>query len=181
MAPNCRVPCKPDEVCMDCLDLPSVVMHDRKPVPEAFASKSPTVRSSGISGSSCGSSLYSADTEQSLKKRQMRKQKSDAAVAHFLKEHNFGPDVSEPRTACCVFLKEAIYPIHVAAKLGDAEMVRLLLKAGAKRDQRSSKGRSPADIAFEEDNYGSHQDVLELLRGPLKFMPLRDFVSLARP
>ena len=29
---------------------------------------------------------YSADTEQSLKKRQMRKQKSDAAVAHFLKE-----------------------------------------------------------------------------------------------
>mmetsp|Transcript_91509 Transcript_91509/g.218140 ORF Transcript_91509/g.218140 Transcript_91509/m.218140 type:complete len:179 (-) Transcript_91509:61-597(-) len=178
MAPNCSAPCKPDEVCVDCFDLPFFVKDDRSPIPEAFAAQSPA-RSD--SGSTSGASLYSADSEQSLKRRQMRKQKSDATVARFLREHNFGPDVSEPRTACCVFLKEAIYPIHVAAKLGDAEMVRLLLKAGAKRDQRSSKGRSPADIAFEEDKYGSHQDVLEILRGPLKFMPLRDFIAIARP
>ncbi|CAE7333409.1 unnamed protein product [Symbiodinium necroappetens] len=83
MAPNCSAPCKPDEVCVDCFDLPFFVKDDRSPIPEAFAAQSPA-RSD--SGSTSGASLYSADSEQSLKRRQMRKQKSDATVARFLRE-----------------------------------------------------------------------------------------------
>ena len=100
-----------------------------------------------------------------------------------MKEHNFSKDVSEPRLprmSCTGFGKEVLYPIHVAASLGDAEMLRLLVKAGADLQQRTSKGRTATHFALEGDDFGSHRDVLDLLRGKIQTMALREFVSLMK-
>lgn len=42
----------------------------------------------------------------------------------------------------------------------DAEIVRLLLAAGADREQRTSKGRTAEQIALEENLLGSHKEKL---------------------
>lgn len=41
----------------------------------------------------------------------------------------------------------------------DAEIVRLLLAAGADREQRTSKGRTAEQIALEENLLGSHKEM----------------------
>lgn len=99
----------------------------------------------------------------------------------FLQEHRFGSDISEPRAvpACWrLWQKELVYPIHVAAETGDADMVRLLLKKGADPKQKTSLGRTAFDIASEQDRLGSHRDVLELVRGAIRVLSLRDFKRL---
>ena len=88
-------------------------------------------------------------------------------------------DVSEPRlsTRCCLF-HDAVYPIHIAAQLGDADIVHMLLAAGADPNQRTSHGVLAVDLASEKDQDGSHCEVIELLRGQLKVLGLRDAVLL---
>mmetsp|Transcript_46925 Transcript_46925/g.77470 ORF Transcript_46925/g.77470 Transcript_46925/m.77470 type:complete len:118 (+) Transcript_46925:186-539(+) len=46
--------------------------------------------------------------------------------------------------------KEMVYPLHLAASLGNCEMVRILLAAGADPRQKSSQGRTAADLARQE-------------------------------
>ncbi|CAJ1332125.1 unnamed protein product, partial [Effrenium voratum] len=72
---------------------------------------------------------------------------------------------------------ETMWPIHVAAKLGDAELLRLLLLEGATLDQRTSAGRTAEDIARAADRNGSHQEVVALL-GKVVVCNLRDAVTL---
>lgn len=55
------------------------------------------------------------------------------------------------------FPKEVFYPIHLAAHLGDAELVRTLLARGADPEQKSSKGQTPSDIARAANRDGSHE------------------------
>eukprot|EP00913_Durusdinium_trenchii_P003054 g2823.t1 len=43
-------------------------------------------------------------------------------------------------------LLEFLYPLHLAVKMGDAKLVSLLLRAGADKDQESSKGRRPMEV-----------------------------------
>ena len=132
------------------------------------------------------SSWDSTDSEisvQTFAKQRLRKQRNKERLELFLKEHNFSKDVSEPRLprmSCTGFGKEVLYPIHVAASLGDAEMLRLLVKAGADLQQRTSKGRTATHFALEGDDFGSHRDVLDLLRGKIQTMALREFVSLMK-
>ena len=130
------------------------------------------------------SSYGSASSEMSVRtfaKQRQRKQLCRERLNLFLKDHNFSKDVCEPRLpkfSCASFGKEILYPIHVAASLGDGQMVRLLAKAGADLQQTTSKGRTAADLACERDVQGSHRDVLDLLRGTFKTMALREFVSI---
>ena len=51
--------------------------------------------------------------------------------------------------------------LHSAAANGDAELVRALLAAGARADERATDGRSPADFARER----GHPDVAASLAG----------------
>lgn len=55
------------------------------------------------------------------------------------------------------------YPLHVAVALNDAEMVRLLLQAGADPSQRDSSGRTPQSLARKCNRSGSHEKVLSML------------------
>ncbi|CAE7471493.1 unnamed protein product, partial [Symbiodinium sp. KB8] len=95
----------------------------------------------------------------------------------FLTKHGFGEDVNAPNQPSGCFLpfprKETLYPLHVAAKLGDGAMVRALLEEGADPEQRSSKGRTAEDLARQEDRDGSHVEVLVLLETPVRFVNAR--------
>ncbi|CAL1169488.1 unnamed protein product [Cladocopium goreaui] len=46
--------------------------------------------------------------------------------------------------------KEMVYPLHLAASLGHCDMVRILLAAGADPLQKSSQGRTAADVARQQ-------------------------------
>merc|ERR1712118_122658 len=74
------------------------------------------------------------------KKRRSREGKS--RVAEFLDEHGFY-DVGEKQTR---FLRSS-YPLHVAVKANDPEMVLLLIGSGADPLARDSAKRTPLQLA----------------------------------
>jgi len=104
--------------------------------------------------------------------RQEMKEESDYALQDWLRLHAFSRDVTEPRQArgCCFWREEVVYPIHVAARHGDAETVRLLLAAGADAEQPTSRGRTARQVAMETDFFGSHRAVLQMLEVQVKVM-----------
>lgn len=79
------------------------------------------------------------------------------------------------------FPKEVFYPIHLAAHLGDAELVRTLLARGADPEQKSSKGQTPSDIARAANRDGSHDMVLMLLVDKVAVLNFRDALALMEP
>ena len=88
-----------------------------------------------------------------LERRKMRRselqEEQEITLKAFLRAHRFS-DVNEPRQAPrCLPLKkpEQLWPLHVAAQRGDAEVVRLLLKQGADPEQRTSRQRTAQEIA----------------------------------
>jgi len=83
-----------------------------------------------------------------------------ALVAAFLRENGYSAVGAPKRT-----LLKMKYPIHTAAKQGDPELVRMLLAEGADPAQRTSWGKTAAQIAREKDRKGSHTAVLRALGG----------------
>ena len=84
-------------------------------------------------------------------------------VEWFLHRYQF-EDVNTPQQSSWFSRSERLFPIHVAAMLGDQDMIHFLLEAGASLDQRTSKGRSALDCAICADVDGSHQFACHLLR-----------------
>eukprot|EP00913_Durusdinium_trenchii_P001766 g1636.t1 len=74
--------------------------------------------------------------------------------------------------------QETFYPVHLAALLGDATLMRLLLQHGANVQQRSSLGRSAWEMAVQKNVHGSHDEVLLLLAEPVTFCNLRAAMQL---
>eukprot|EP00434_Breviolum_minutum_P008407 symbB.v1.2.007420.t1/scaffold453.1/size202423/11 len=73
-----------------------------------------------------------------------------------------------------LFQTELHYPLHVAARLGDFDVVRLLLKARADMEAVDSRGLT----ALKDDN-GSHEHIITLLQYPkLHFGHVRDLIIL---
>eukprot|EP00435_Cladocopium_sp_Y103_P061463 s23_g23.t1 len=58
---------------------------------------------------------------------------------------------------------ESIYPIHVAAQLGDVSLMRILLDLGVDPETGASEGRTAAQFAEQANQDGSHSRVLQLL------------------
>ena len=93
-------------------------------------------------------------TRKSSKRREKRLQ-DQAALQLFLETHGFagvnGPRKPKrrliPRPSCLFSEEEVLYPVHVAAQGADARVLKLLLRFGAKKDQRTSKGRTPLELA----------------------------------
>eukprot|EP00435_Cladocopium_sp_Y103_P054483 s327_g17.t1 len=106
-------------------------------------------------------------TEGSLK-RKAKEQRKVLEMKHFLQIHKF-EDVNEPqqpRSGCCFGThREQLYPVHLAAQLGNAEVMSLLLRAGANKDQLTSKGRSALQLARSADVHNSHLQVIQVLEG----------------
>lgn len=57
----------------------------------------------------------------------------------------------------------ASYPLHVAVRENDPELVRLLIKAGADPKLADALGRTPHQLAESKDKEGSHAAVLAAL------------------
>jgi len=94
-----------------------------------------------------------------------------ALVRAFLKEHGFRSVLSSKRVL--VFRgrgasfryegKEKVYPIHVAAKQGNAALVEMLVLDGAQSTKKTSLGKTAMQIAQEFNKNDSHADVLHAL------------------
>jgi len=106
--------------------------------------------------------------EERLREVQLKAEKQRRElVAAFLKQHGFGTDVCGPKQkqeACGLpFLSKTIYPIHFAAELGDAAMVDMLIKEGANPAQKTSAGKTAAELAAKKAKGSSHDAVLQAL------------------
>ncbi|CAK9040368.1 unnamed protein product [Durusdinium trenchii] len=84
-------------------------------------------------------------------------------VEWFLQRYGFS-DVNKPQRGSWFSRSEKLYPVHVAAMLGDADMLHFLLEAGADPEQRTSKGRSALECAFDANLDGSHHCIFDLLQ-----------------
>jgi len=101
----------------------------------------------------------------------IRRQFRQDLVNDFLEQYGFEEiDRSQrirTRTGCfCLFsTSQVVYPVHLAARDGNFEVLALLLKHGVDKNVLSSKGRTPLDMARSADVKGSHVKVINLLQG----------------
>lgn len=85
-------------------------------------------------------------------------------VAEWLKEHKFA-DVNDKKKIYC--FGGASYPIHVAAKAGDAAIVSSLLEGRADFKAKNYRGRTAMEVA----QYKNHGEVVILLQAAAYPMP----------
>lgn len=88
------------------------------------------------------------------------------SLQQFLTKHGFD-DVKHPRQLRKLTARvkmQCVYPIHVAADIGDDEALRMLLEEGADPEEGDDQGRTAMDIAQEANVDGSHVHVLGLLQ-----------------
>jgi len=97
---------------------------------------------------------------QAEAERLAREQERKAVVGAFLKEHGYS-DVAAPRRT----MRKTKYPIHSAAKAGDAKIVAALLEEGANPAQKTSAGQTALQVAQQKNKKGSHANVLLVLGG----------------
>eukprot|EP00434_Breviolum_minutum_P004416 symbB.v1.2.003891.t1/scaffold217.1/size263214/1 len=104
------------------------------------------------------------------KRRRYLAMLSEVKLESFLRSHGFD-DLDSPKMMGCLF-KDVIYPIHVAARLGDCEAIRLLLNADADPNQKTGRGRTPL-----EDKRGSHAEAVLLLWQPTRVRSARELLG----
>lgn len=93
--------------------------------------------------------------------RRLRKVILESRLRDFLQVHSF-EHVNDSKRLSRGGSK--VYPIHIAAEMADAGLVRLLLQAGAHADP-IFRGRTACQIAEEVNHKGSHDGVIALLQG----------------
>jgi len=92
--------------------------------------------------------------------RRARKEREDAEkVAAFLRAKGFSGVTTGRRK-----MLKTSYPLHAAVADKDAEMVALLLQAGADPAQKNSSGATPEQQALKLNKNGSHEAVLARFR-----------------
>ena len=109
-------------------------------------------------------------TRKSSKRREKRL-KDRAALQLFLETHGFaGVNAPRkrkrrliPRPSCLFAQEEVLYPVHVAAQQADVQVLKLLLRSGAKKDQRTSKGRTPLELASTAVDWENRVKVMQIL------------------
>mmetsp|Transcript_65620 Transcript_65620/g.184786 ORF Transcript_65620/g.184786 Transcript_65620/m.184786 type:complete len:259 (-) Transcript_65620:96-872(-) len=104
----------------------------------------------------------SDEEQQHEDERLARDRLRKTMVEAFLREHGYtGVDVPK-RT-----ILKLKYPIHTAAKYGNAQLVEMLIEEGADPLQKDSAGQTAAQVAQMKDTRGSHSGVLSKLEGTL--------------
>lgn len=143
---------------------PHLDLRDDCPKPEQAESK---VHQTMVSYMSDASTISSRSTAKRLEK----KQEDEDYLEAFLQSFNFKDGVNQPQTRNAFVLwkkPEMVYPIHVAAKMGDYHLFRLLVAAGADINQKTSKGLCAIDVALLANKNGSHAHIIDFLKSDLK-------------
>jgi len=86
----------------------------------------------------------------------------ERAVARFLKQHGF-EGVNCPKKN---MLGRYQYPLHKASELGNARLIRMLLREGAIPQNLDSSGRTALVVAERRNRNGSHMKVIQSLTCP---------------
>jgi len=127
--------------------------------------------------------IISLTRTMALKQRGDRKKTDELTLLAFLQENKFScinkPKLERIRGLGGLF-PQLHYPLHVAARLGDFDVVRLLLKARADMEAKDSRGLTALKVAEASDSNGSHEHIITLLQCPkLQFGHVRDLISLS--
>jgi len=88
--------------------------------------------------------------------------KRTVEVTKFLKDNGFAKGTAGPKK----FLMRTTYPLHAAAKSGNAAMVEMLLLEGAHPAQKNSAGKTAMEVAISANKQNSHAGVLRALASP---------------
>jgi len=126
--------------------------------------------------------ITSLTRTMALKQRGEQKKTDELALLFFLQENKFSY-IDKPKLERMkvrgLFQTELHYPLHVAARLGDFDVVRLLLKARADMEAVDSRGLTALKVAEASDDNGSHEHIITLLQYPkLHFGHVRDLIIL---
>merc|ERR1711972_407305 len=78
------------------------------------------------------------------------KAECDRKVSEFLKSHGCKGDVNSKKSSVLKYK----FPLHMAVKEQDAEIVKLLILAGADKSLKNSSGYTPAQKA---EQYSKHK------------------------
>mmetsp|Transcript_45044 Transcript_45044/g.113298 ORF Transcript_45044/g.113298 Transcript_45044/m.113298 type:complete len:239 (-) Transcript_45044:162-878(-) len=102
-----------------------------------------------------------ADQKAELERMAAKERDRKAAVANFLRENEFSNGVGGKKRS---FLKTT-YPLHCAAKAGNARMLEMLLQEGADVLQKNSSGKTAAQVAEKANRNNSHAGAIRVLSG----------------
>ncbi|CAK9103769.1 unnamed protein product, partial [Durusdinium trenchii] len=181
-------PVKPDAFLFDEDDMDFDAFSTRAPSIEdeepLFPSKLPADRQSEVStctgsGSTVGWAAMEEEEWKPNPKRALWKQQEDEALEEFLHKFKFEKGLNHPQSRRRFSKDEQIYPIHVAARIGRHQLVRLMVQRGADPQQKSSKGRKPIDFAWERaDLAGEGRLIIEFLKSKTPILPMRDFFEM---
>jgi len=98
--------------------------------------------------------------EKSMKEQRLKEEAEDKKqVDAFLWTNGFADMDSKKKS-----MFKSFYPLHVAVTQNNADMVQLLLAAGARPMLKNSAGLSPLQLAQKLDKKGSHEKILRLLQ-----------------
>jgi len=145
--------------------IPKTGTRDAPPVGPAVPATGHAARLRGAEavGDNADAQAESKAQRQMARKAQKQAEKLDASlkVRAFLDRHGFETVKSKKHR-----LFRASYPLHAAVRENDADIVALLLKAGASYREPDSAGRSPLQLAQYLNNHaGSHTEVIGILQG----------------
>ena len=85
---------------------------------------------------------------QGSRKRESQRRHQEAKLLDFLHHNGFNGLQEEQHLRCRLLKPERLRPIHLAAKLGDLQVLRMLLQAKVDRFVKTSKGRTALEIAM---------------------------------
>ena len=98
-------------------------------------------------------------------RRSLVRLENEQILSDFLRTHQF-ESADEPTVHFSCWVRRRIFPIHVAAKLGDHRVVQALLKAQADPGVKNCWGQTALDVARKANRSGSHKLVMEHLKTP---------------
>jgi len=113
------------------------------------------------------------DEEEARRRAEAQKQEEEAhrraeearkqeEIGQFLSKNGFA-DVNEKKKKSGMLSSGFTYPLHVAVKAADAQVVGLLLWGGADRSLKDSAKLTPLALAQKLDKKGSHKAVMDAL------------------
>lgn len=105
---------------------------------------------------------HAARAEAERRRAYLEMLESERVVARFLKQHGFG-GVNCPKRN---MLGRHLYPLHKASDMGNARLVRMLLREGAIPKMLDSCGRTALVVAEKRNRNGSHSKVIASLTAP---------------